>query len=64
MTVAIALLLLAHVPPDEGDNVVVVPIHILLVPVILTVGTGMIAILVIGSEGHPAVEVKVKIAVP
>jgi hypothetical protein len=37
-TVAMALLLLAQVPPEEGDNVVVAPMHILLLPAILAVG--------------------------
>lgn len=40
VTVAMALLLLAQVPPVEGDKVVVPPIHIDDVPEILTVGLG------------------------
>ena len=39
VTVAIALLLLAHVPPVVGDKVVVAPTHTDVLPVILTVGS-------------------------
>lgn len=40
VTVATALLLLAQVPPEVGDKVVVAPTQILLAPVMLTVGNG------------------------
>ena len=39
VTVAIALLLLTHVPPVVGDKVVVDPTHTDVLPVILTVGS-------------------------
>lgn len=38
LTVAMALLLLAQVPTVEGDNKVVAPVHILLLPMILAIG--------------------------
>ena len=36
LTIAIAVLLLAHTPPEEGPNDVVVPLHTLVAP---TIGT-------------------------
>lgn len=62
--VAIASSLLSHVPPVEGDKVVVLPIQISEGPVMFTVGLGMMAILVIGSDAQPADDVKVNMAVP
>lgn len=62
--VAIAALLLVHVPPEPGDNVVVPPIHISVAPVIFTEGLGMIAKLIIGSDAQPKADVYVNIAVP
>jgi hypothetical protein len=62
--VAIPGALLAHVPPEEGVNVVVPPIQMPVGPVMVTVGGGMTATLMIGSEGHPADDVNINIAVP
>jgi hypothetical protein len=42
VTVAIAVLLLVHVPPVVGDNCVVEPAHIVVEPVIVTVGRDVI----------------------
>ena len=64
VTVAVAGLLLTHVPPIVGDKVVVAFMHIEEAPVILTVGeaftvTADVVLL------HPVeVSVKVKVAVP
>lgn len=58
-------LLLTHVPPDEGLNVVVVPMHIDAEPVIATVGVAPIVIAEVGSEIHPeTVFVNVNVAEP
>ena len=56
LTVAINELLLVHVPPELGDNVVVSPIQMAAGPVTLTVGRGMMAKLMIGSEAQPKAE--------
>jgi len=45
--VAIALLLLDHVPPDVGDNVVVAFMQMVELPVILTVGNGFTVIVTV-----------------
>jgi hypothetical protein len=63
LMVAIDGLLEDHVPVAEAVRVVVVPIHMLAGPIVI-VGLGMTATLMIGSEGHPAVEVKINVAVP
>jgi uncharacterized iron-regulated membrane protein len=44
VTVAKAVLLLAHVPPVVGDKLVVVPTHIAVAPVIETIGKALIVI--------------------
>ena len=49
-TVAILSSLLIHVPPVEGDRLVVVPTHIAAEPVILTVGLGFTVIGVDATE--------------
>jgi hypothetical protein len=53
VTVATALLLLAHVPPVAGLNVVVEPTQIVLPPVILTVGFALTVNGVVAKELHP-----------
>lgn len=65
VTEAIVELLLNHVPPDEGDRVVVASLQILLGPVTDTVGLLFTIIFRLGSELHCVVEfVKTKLAVP
>jgi hypothetical protein len=53
VTVAIAVLLLAHVPPVVGLNVVVEPAQIVLDPVILTAGFALIVKGAVANELHP-----------
>ena len=53
LTVAIVSALLDQVPPEFGDNVVESPIQMAVGPVMLTVGRGMMARLIIGSEAQP-----------
>jgi hypothetical protein len=65
VTVAIALLLLAHVPPVLGLSVVVDPSHMVLAPVILTVGFTLTVNGAVATEVHPLlVNVYVNVAVP
>ena len=65
VTVAMVLSLLAHVPPADGDKVVVEPMQILLCPVILVSGFELTDTLSVGFEVHPvAVSVNVKVATP
>jgi hypothetical protein len=65
VTVAIAVLLLTHVPPVAGAKVVVASTHIDVVPVILAIGIALTDIGVLGLEIHPdAVVVKIKVADP
>ncbi len=65
VTVATAVLLLAHVPPVEGDKVVVAPSQIVDAPVMLTVGLAIMVTALVAFETHPvAVLVKVNVAVP
>lgn len=65
VTVATAGALLAHVPPDVGDNVVVNPTQILLEPSILTTGKAFTVTAEVGSETQPVPEsVKLKVAEP
>ena len=65
VTVATAGLLLAHVPPVVGDNVVFAPTQILLPPVMLTIGVAFTVTAAVGAEEHPVIElVKTKVAVP
>ena len=54
-TVAIELLLLSHVPPVEGDNVVVEPTQIEEAPVIEAVGLVFTRTELDGFELHPVV---------
>jgi hypothetical protein len=49
-TVATDALLLAHVPPEFGDKVVVAPIQIPVEPVILTVGLGLTVIVIVSEH--------------
>jgi hypothetical protein len=64
VTVAKVLLLLAHVPPVVGDSVVVFPSHIVLAPVILTIGFELTVIWGVAKDTHPVlVWVKVNVAV-
>jgi hypothetical protein len=53
VTVAIAVLLLAHVPPVVRLNVVVEPAQIVLDPVILTVGFALMVKGAVANELHP-----------
>jgi uncharacterized protein (DUF362 family) len=53
VTVATAVLLLDHVPPVEGLKVVVEPTHIVLAPVILTVGFALTVNGDVANELHP-----------
>lgn len=65
LTVAADGLLLVHVPPVVGDNVVVPPIHKLAPPVIATTGLFLTVTLPVGKEGQPVnVEVKMNVEVP
>lgn len=65
VTVATEALLLAQVPPVEGDNVVVNPTQILAVPVILTTGKALTVTAEVARETQPVPEsVKVKVAEP
>jgi hypothetical protein len=64
-TVAIELLLLAHVPPVEGNKVVVLPTHMEEEPEIPTAGIAFMVIVAVGFEAHPVeVFVKVNVADP
>jgi hypothetical protein len=51
VTVAIALLLLAQVPPEVGDKLVVLPAQIEVLPVILTVGVVPLTVTAADPEG-------------
>jgi hypothetical protein len=65
VTVATAGLLLVQVPPMVGDNVVVAPTQIVLVPVMLPAGVVFTVMAGVGAEAHPVlVLVNVKVAVP
>ena len=64
LTVAINGLLLVQVPDSEACNVEVIPIHIVLEPVNVTVGLDLTTMPVIGSAAQPAVEVNKNEAVP
>lgn len=65
VTLAIAVLLLDQAPPDEGDKVVVVPVHIELDPTILTTGLLSTVIGLVALEIQPVeVLVKTKVALP
>ena len=56
VTVAMAGLLLAQVPPEVGDKVVVLPIQILLEPVILTIGAAFTVTGAVAAEEQPVME--------
>lgn len=65
LIVATAGLLLAQVPPEDGDKLVVVPTHIVLIPVMTATGLGCTVSIADGAEAHPvAVDVNVNLAVP
>ena len=65
VTVAIDVLLLAHVPPFVGLNVVVAPAQMVEFPVIDTVGLAFTVTLLVALDMHPVDEfVNVKLAVP
>ena len=64
VTVATDGLLLTHVPPVVGDKVVVDPIHIELLPVMLTVGNGLTVTAVVVLLQLVVDEVKVNVADP
>jgi hypothetical protein len=50
VTVATALLLLVHVPPEDGESVVVDPIQMEFEPTILTVGLGFTTICIVSEQ--------------
>ena len=62
VTVATDGLLLTHVPPVVGDKVVVAPMHIELLPVMLTVGNGLTVTDVVVLLQFVVDEVNVKVA--
>jgi hypothetical protein len=65
VTVAIAVLLLTHVPPVVGESVVVVPTHIVVAPVMLTVGLAIMVTADVAFDTQPVVVlVNVKVAEP
>lgn len=65
VTCATVGFVLVQVPPEVGDNVVVEPIHIGLLPVISEVGRGLTVTKPVGSELHPVEEdVKINEDVP
>jgi hypothetical protein len=64
VTVATALLLLVHVPPVVGDNVVVPLTQITLGPVMFPTGQELIITARVGNDIHPPILVKVKVADP
>lgn len=64
VTVAIDVLLLAHVPPVVGLTVVVAPAQMVLTPVIVTVGKAFTVTIPVGFDTHPEDEVNVNVAVP
>lgn len=58
-------LLVDHVPPVEGVNVVVPPTHKVEDPVNVATGLALIVTVVVGLDTHPVVElVNVKVTVP
>lgn len=63
-TVAIAGLLLVQVPPVVGDNLVGPPIHMVVLPVMATVGLAMTVTVGVGADTHPLELVNVKVTVP
>jgi hypothetical protein len=65
VTVAKAVLLLAHVPPVVGDKVVVAPTHMAFAPVILTTGFAFTVTADVAKDAHPVlVWVNVKVGAP
>jgi hypothetical protein len=65
VTVATAALLLAHVPPELGLNVDVLPIHNDVPPVMLTLGLALTVNGAVANDVHPVlVNVYVNVAVP
>jgi len=65
VTVATEALLLAQVPPVDGDKPVVAPIQILLGPVTLTIGVEVTVTVPVATETHPVLLlVKMNVDVP
>ena len=64
VTVATEVLLLTHVPPVVGDKVVVAPMHIEMLPVMLTVGKALTVTVPVVLLQLVVDEVKVKVADP
>jgi len=64
LTVAILVLLLDHVPPVVGDNVVVPLMQIEFAPVIFTDGAPVTVTAEVGNEAQLPALVKVKVAAP
>jgi hypothetical protein len=64
VTVATAVLLLSHAPPDVGDNIVVPSTHMELSPVMLTTGRAFIVTSPVVALQCVIPSVKVKVTVP
>ena len=64
VTVATEVLLLTHVPPVVGDKVVVDPIHIELLPVMLTAGKALTVTVPVVLLQLVVADVNVKVADP
>ena len=64
LTVAIATLLLVHVPPLVGLNVVVAPAHMVEFPVIETAGFGFTVMAFVGFDTQPLDFVNIKVVAP
>lgn len=64
LTVAIATLLLVHVPPLVGLNVVVAPAQIVEFPVIETGGLGFTVMALVGFDAQPLDFVNIKVVAP
>ena len=62
-TVATAVLLLVHVPPEDGESVVLSPIHITVEPVKDTVGLGFTVTVLVAVAVHPLAAVTVTVYV-
>ena len=64
-TVATLGFVLTHVPPLDGESVVVAPSQILVEPVMLTIGAALTVTALVAAETQPVVVfVKVKVAIP
>ena len=64
VTEAIVGSLLVQIPSEVGDSVVVVPMHMLVLPVKETIGGGSIITSVVGFDVQVLFPINVKVAVP